>query len=190
MSTPQDPNDPFAPRADQPAGEPAPPPYQPPAYGQPAPGEQQAPYGSQPAYGAQPGYGEQPAYGAQPGYPGAPQYPAAPQYGYQQQYGGYGAPYPKNSLGVWALVLGIVGLVSCGFIAGIPAVILGRQGQRAADEGLANNRGMSTAGVVMGWIAIGLTLLGVLIFVILVSTVGWAEIQDSWNQGWREGYNG
>ena len=67
-------------------------------------------------------------------------------------------------LGVWALVLGIASFVlSCAFVTGIPAIIIGRQGQRAADEGLANNRSLSTAGVVLGWVAVGMSVVGIVI---------------------------
>ena len=169
MSTPQDP---FAPRPEEPT-----PPNQPghgqepPAQGQPQYG--QPPYG-QPTYGQQPAYGQQPQppFGQQP-YGAASQYPAAPGYGYPQQpYGAYGAVYPKNSLGIWALVLGIASFVlSCFFLTGIPAVIIGRQGQRAADEGLADNRSLSTAGVVLGWVAIGLSVVAVVV-VILAASAG------------------
>ena len=61
---------------------------------------------------------------------------------------------------------------SCLFLTGIPAIILGRQGQRAADEGLANNRGMATAGMVLGWIAVGLSLVGLVIGAIVLAIGG------------------
>ena len=183
MSNPQPPDDPFAPKPEPPAEGPGSvPPAQPPApgYGQPPYGEQpaapQSPYGGQPpaplpTYGQS--YAGAPQYPAAPQYPpappssGAPQYPAAPQYG---QYGAtpYGAVYPKNQLGVWALVLGIASFVlSCGLFTGIPAIILGRQGQRAADTGEANNRGLSTAGVVLGWIAVGLSAVAIVVGIIV-----------------------
>ncbi len=172
MST-QDPGDPFAPRGDQPSGQPTPPPEQP-SYGQP-------PYGQQPAPGQQPPYGQQPGYGA------APQYPAAPQPGYgypgQQPYGTYGQTPPKNNLGVWALILGIASFVlSCGFFTGIPAVIVGRQGQRAADEGLADNRSLSTAGVVLGWVAIGLSAVGVIVLIIVLAAGGLTDWWGNWDR--------
>jgi hypothetical protein len=199
MSNPQGPDDPFAPKPEEPANEPAAPgpvpPEQPPAppygqppapgYGQPpTPGNGQPPYGQPtgdvpvaPPYGQQPPVAEQPF--GQP-YPSASQYPSAPppSYGaapqYTQGYGAtpYDAIYPKNQVGVWALVLGIASLVACGFIAGIPAIILGRQGQRAADEGQANNRSLSTAGMVLGWISVAFSIIGIIIFIIAVSVAG------------------
>ncbi len=70
----------------------------------------------------------------------------------------------KNALGVWSLVLGILSvfmLFSCfvGFLAGIPAVITGHLSRKAQKEGLADNGGMALAGIITGWITIGLTLL-------------------------------
>ncbi len=182
MTTPQDPNDPYAPRPDQPAGESAPPPYQPP-YQPPSGGEPQPPaappYGQPPAappYGQPSGY---PAPQMQPAYGAAPQYPTGGEYG-QPPYG-YGGMYPKNNLGIWALILGIASIVlSCGFLSGIPAVILGRQGQRAADEGQANNRSMSTAGLVLGWVGIALSVIGIIVVVLAVALGGWASITDTW----------
>lgn len=130
---------------------------------------------------AAPGYGpaEPPAsvppgavspYGSGPAYPpapahGAPQYPApggyAPAYAY-----GYG--YPKNSYAVWALVLGILSLVSCGFLTGIPAIIVGNNAKKAAAVGEADNPGMATAGVVLGWIGTALWAVGLLVYLVWI----------------------
>ena len=183
MSDPNSPQDPFA--AGRQPGQPGssnqpppppggqPPPYgsQPPAYGSPQP----PPYGSQPpAYGSPPPppYGSQPrAYGSQP-QPG--DYYGQPAYG-----------YPKNSLGVWSLVLGIVGIVlSCGLFAGIPAIITGHLARKAVAQGQANNGGMATAGIVLGWIAtIGMVLLIIALIAFLPSGnwSDWEYLMDSAN---------
>ena len=74
---------------------------------------------------------------------------------YNQQPGGYvpggfgPRPDEKNSLGNWALGLGIASVVCCGLIAGIPAIIVGYLGIQAANEGRATNKGMSIAGIVL-----------------------------------------
>lgn len=135
-----------------------------PGYRQDPYGAQQPPYGQQPAYGQQPPYAEQPPYGQQPGYgqdpygatspyPASP-YPAAP-YG-----GGYGAApyvpvygYPKNSLGVWSLSLGIAGFLCCGLFAGVPAIITGVLARKAAQRGEANNPGLGLTGIILGTLA-------------------------------------
>lgn len=151
-------------------------PYDPPA--QPADrGAPQGPESDQPVppspYG-QPDPQGQP-YGTQP-YPGQP-YPAQPYPGQPYQYGaayGYVAPPEKNALGIWSLVLGILSVImlfSCGvgFLAGIPAVITGHLSRKAQKEGLADNGGMGLAGLITGWVTIGLTLLAVVGLVVLFS---------------------
>ena len=147
------------------------------AYGTPPYGSQPyagQPYGSQP-YAAQP-YGAQPyagqPYGAQPY--GAQQYPTA-----YPGYPGYGQVFPRNDLGVWSLVLGIAG-IAFGFnlLTGIPAILLGRRAKQAVARGEANNDGVATAGIVLGWIATGLGALlvifivGAIIFGIATSSSG------------------
>ena len=155
---------PVEPYGQQPAyGQPAPDPYgqqpygQQPAYGQPAPDAYgQQPYGQQPTYGQQP-YGQQPTYG-QPAYDQHPAFAQQPgSYPGAGPAAGWGAPpyvpvygYPKNSLGVWSLVLGIVGLVCFGPFAGIPAIITGVLGRKAAARGEANNGGLALAGIILG----------------------------------------
>ncbi|MGI9156115.1 MAG: DUF4190 domain-containing protein [Marmoricola sp.] len=83
-------------------------------------------------------------------------------YGAPPPGGGYGAPPPggyapsgTNSKSIWALVLGILGLLCCGFFTGIPAIILGRSAQSEIDVsgGAQGGRGMATAGFILGIIA-------------------------------------
>lgn len=104
-------------------------------------------------YGAPPpgGYG---GYGAPPPPPGAP-----------GGYGGYGAaPQGSNKKAVWSLVLGIIGILCCGFLTGIPAVILGKMAQKEIDAtGGGQGRGMATAGFVLGIIAIALGILNIIL---------------------------
>jgi hypothetical protein len=66
-----------------------------------------------------------------------------------------------------ALVLGILGLVTCGPFAAIPAIIVGRSAQREIDAsgGAITGRTSASAGVVLGWIEIGLLALGLVIVV-------------------------
>jgi hypothetical protein len=109
-------------------------------------------------------YGQPDAPYGQPGAPtayGQPAAPAVSQHGYEQ------SP-PKNDLAVWSLVTGILSYVMCPLLLGIAAIITGTMGRRAADEGLANNRGMATAGLVLGWINVALTVIGVVIFIFLL----------------------
>lgn len=127
----------------------APAPYQ--------PGQQGYPYQAQP-YQPQP-YQTQP-YQPQPGPYGSPY--------------GYTAPPEKNALGIWSLVLGILSVImlfSCfvGVLAGIPAVITGHLSRKAHKEGLADNPGLALAGIITGWVTIGLTILGIIGLALLFS---------------------
>ena len=86
-------------------------------------------------------------------------------------------PYavPQNSSkATTSLVLGIVGVVACGFIAGIPAIIVGRQAQREIDasNGWLTGRGMATAGIVLGWIEVGLAILATVVVVVVFALGG------------------
>ena len=118
-----------------------------------------------PAPGA-PGY-EQPGSG----HHGSGDYGSA-QYG-STQYGspGYGsAPYgsaprrpPRNGLGIAALVLGILALLTALFVVGgafgIAAIVLGFLGRGRAKRGEATNGGMALAGIVLGVLSLLLTVL-------------------------------
>ncbi|MBO3085830.1 DUF4190 domain-containing protein [Cellulomonas fengjieae] len=165
------------------------------------PNEPQNPYGAgEPQQRQEPGAAPQYPATPPPSAPGAPQYPSAggaPQYpaaapygqapgGYGQPAPGYGATYPKNSLGVWSLVLGIVSFVlSCGLFTGIPAVIVGNNAKKAVARGEANNGGMATAGVILGWVAIALSVLGAILLAVLFSN---AEFRDAFNEGYNSSY--
>jgi len=102
---------------------------------------------------------------------------------YQPQAGspyGYSAPPEKNALGVWSLVLGVLSVVmlfSClvGFLAAIPAVITGHLSRKAQREGLADNGGLALAGIITGWVTIGLTILAIAGFAVLFSIPDFRE---------------
>lgn len=121
----------------------------PPAYGGSSYGSTPPAYGSTPpAYGSS----ESSSYGTPPAYTGG-DYGQSP----------YGYSYPKNSLGVWSLVLGLVGIFLCGLFTGIPAIVVGHKARGAVAEGQANNPGLATAGIVLGWIGVGVLVLVVVV---------------------------
>ena len=126
-----------------------PPPYDPPSSSQPV---------GQP-YGSQPFPGQERQYGGQVG---------------EQPYGTPPTGAKRNGLGVAALVLGVLAVLTCftvvvGFVLGLLAIVFGVIGRGRAKRGEADNGGVATAGLVLG--AIGLVL-SIAIGVALGSAVG------------------
>ena len=105
--------------------------------------------------------------------PHVPQGQVQYQYGPPQQYG-YAPPPPKNDLGVWSLVTGILSWILCPLVLGIVAVATGNASRKAIRAGLANNSGAATAGLILGWINIALFGAGILIWlgIVLVGLLG------------------
>ena len=89
-----------------------------------------------------------PPYGSAPGQPGQP-----------------GQPAGNNKKAIWALVLGILGCVCCGFFAGVPAIILGKMAQNEIDAsgGAQTGRGMATAGFILGIVAVAFGIIGIIL---------------------------
>ncbi len=117
-----------------------------------------------------PGPGEPPP--PTPG--GVPQPSGYPSYqpGYQgYSYQGPGYPVAKtNSLAVAALVCGI-GQILFGLLSGIPAIILGHMARKRIAQTGEQGGGMATAGLVLGYIGVGLAVIGILIIIIAVASV-------------------
>lgn len=65
---------------------------------------------------------------------------------------------PRNEVGVASLLLGLVGLITCWMMLGVPfgiaAVVTGDIARRRIARGEANNRRTALAGTVLGAIAI------------------------------------
>ncbi|WP_457098333.1 DUF4190 domain-containing protein [Microbacterium sp. P5_E9] len=147
---------PAAPAYEAPVAPPAPPaggyPTYPPAYGAPA----------APAAEAYPGY-PAPTYGA-PAY-GAPAYGTAP----APAYGAYAAP-KTNVLAIVSLVAALVGMFIIPFIGSVVAVITGHMSLSQIKRTGENGRGMALAGTIVGYVGIGLSIIG---FIILIAVFGW-----------------
>ena len=116
------------------------------------------------------------------GYPGGypPPPPQQPYYG-----GGYQPPppAPKNGLGIAALVAAIVGLVFCwsvvgGVVLGVLAAILGIVGYGRAKRGQATNTGVAIAGIVLGALAVVVSLAFIPIWMGVFSEVGGTDYLD------------
>ncbi|MFK7916651.1 MAG: DUF2510 domain-containing protein [Ilumatobacter sp.] len=132
----------------------------PPSYGQPPSAGQPPTYGQPPSYGQPPAYGQsapQPAYGSPAGY---------------TPYGAAGTTYPPSTAAGWALGLSITGLIlticCVGILLAVPGTVMGWTTMKAVDRGERdpNTRGTAKAAFIVGLVAIGFFVVG-LLFVIL-----------------------
>jgi uncharacterized membrane protein len=75
-----------------------------------------------------------------------------------------------NTKATAALVLGIAGLVICPLICSVIGLVLGYQARREIDNsnGMQEGRGNAVAGIVLGWVGVGLSAAGILFFIVLV----------------------
>ena len=99
--------------------------------------------------------------------PGPPPLPPGP------PAGPWATPPPNSGKAVAALVLGILGIVSCQ-VLGIVAIVLGRQAndEIAVSGGRLGGEGFAKAGVIMGWVAVALlalTLVGFIFFFVIAA---------------------
>lgn len=84
-----------------------------------------------------------------------------------------GAAAPTSGLAIASLVCGIVGATLCYFcaLAGIPAVICGHMAlSRIRNSPGTQGRGMALAGLILGYVWIGLTALAVVALVLAFAT--------------------
>src|SRR5205807_2221163 len=109
--------------------------------------------------------------------PQSPQLIGAGPYPYPAQYGPGRPAASTNGLAVASLVLGIVTL--CG-IGSILAVIFGYVGKGQIDRsgGTQSGRGLAIAGIVLGWIGIG-----ILVLLIVLGIIGAISNSGSSQQG-------
>lgn len=158
--------------------------YQPPQYPQPT--YPSSGYEQPPNYQQTPGY-EQPATGYAPpsGYQQPPSYPQTPgydqAYAYQQPnpYGAYAAPMaPKTSgMAIASLVLSLLGLVILPFIGPILGVIFGHMalGEIKRSNGTVEGQGLAMAGLIIGYVLLGLSLIGCCLFALSIGLLNGAQ---------------
>jgi len=81
------------------------------------------------------------------------------------------APAQTDDKAVISLVLGVLSLISFSILAGIPAIILGKTSREniRASSGRLTGEGMATAGIVMGWVSVG--LVGVVLLIVLLVVI-------------------
>ena len=86
------------------------------------------------------------------------------------------AGLPTANEAIWSLILGIGSFFLCGIFMGIPAIILGNNAKKkiATAGGQLGGQGLATAGIVLGWISVGLTIAAVAIFVLILALGGFA----------------
>lgn len=72
---------------------------------------------------------------------------------------------PRNEMGVASLLVGLVALVTCWLLIGVPfgiaAVITGDLARRRVQRGEANNSRMALAGMVLGAVSIAAGLVAI-----------------------------
>ncbi len=97
------------------------------------------------------------------------------------------APYnpPNSSMAIVSLIAGILGLTFFPVIGGIVAVVTGPMAKKEIREsgGVLGGEGLATAGIVLGWISIGLAVLGICMGGFILSIPLCAIIFGISNQG-------
>jgi len=79
--------------------------------------------------------------------------------------GGTSYSLPNSTLALVSLIMGILGLSFVPFLGSIVAVITGPLAQREINEsnGTLGGEGLAKAGIILGWIGIGLGIIGICI---------------------------
>ena len=123
----------------------------------------------------QPQYPPPPGYAPPSGYEQPPAYDpnAAAAYGYAQPgaYPGYPpATQQTSGMAIASLVLSLLGFVILPLIGSILGVIFGHMalGEIKRSNGAVGGQGLAMAGLVIGYIGIGLALLGCAFFIIVI----------------------
>ena len=69
----------------------------------------------------------------------------------------------NNTLAIVSLVLGILSVIGCLCVAGLPAVICGHMARKQIAQGQGGGAGLAKVGLILGYIGIALTLVAVLL---------------------------
>lgn len=95
----------------------------------------------------------------------------------------YGSPYPPprrtNSNAVTALVVALAGLVACPLV-GVIGVYLGNRARKEIARTGEEGDGMALAGIIVGWIGVGLTLLIGCVFAGVFGWFGFVATSATW----------
>jgi len=110
------------------------------------------------------------------GFPPPPPPPAAPQYGQ------YGAPaqgvVPGSKNATVSLVTGIIGLLCC-VLLGIVAIVTGKQATAEAAAAGLPQPGNAKAGIILGWVSIALTVVGILAYALIFLIFGFSATMSN-----------
>jgi hypothetical protein len=87
-------------------------------------------------------------------------------------------PIPGNSKATTSLVLGIIGILCCGLL-GIVAIVTGKQATAEAAAAGLPQPSNAKAGIILGWVSIALTVVGILAYVLLFAVLGIAGVSSS-----------
>ena len=93
---------------------------------------------------------------------GGPSYPGGP-------LGGSGGSSEKNGVGLWAMILGLGGILF-GLLTGLPGAIMGMIGLKNVKNGEADNKGQALTGLIAGIITSLGSLIGGIVVIILLVT--------------------
>ena len=80
------------------------------------------------------------------------------------------AAAPSNGMGVAALIMGILQFFCLSIVGAILAIIFGKIGMDKAARGEATNGGVAKAGFILGIIGVILSVIGGIVFLILLAT--------------------
>jgi len=77
-----------------------------------------------------------------------------------------------QTLAIVSLVCGILGILCCGLLTGIPAIITGYMAKNNADSNpnQYGGRGLAVAGMIMGGISILFSILGIIYYIIIIAS--------------------
>ena len=77
-------------------------------------------------------------------------------------------PHKTNTYAIWSLVLACTSFVFGWFITAFVAIILGNTAKNQIQERNEQGYGLASAGIVLGWINIGLSIFAIIILILIV----------------------
>lgn len=99
----------------------------------------------------------------------------------QYPYGEVPQVKPNSTMAIVSLIAGILGITFIPFLGSIAALITGYMAKKEIREsaGVLGGDGLATAGLVLGWIGVGLGVLALCIGGVVLFLISWAAISSS-----------